>query len=459
MPTPPLTKAKAQEAVEAVLECYRLGYELAGLPSASAAAAKMLGIPHSTFDSRLRIAERYNLWPCPLPERDKEKRKWTKPATVELPELPEPPPPITEPVDIRRMRDENNRMRRELDDAHRQLIAGQSLRASVMGLANYMPEPAAFEAPPAPGGKAETVILCANDWQWGEVVDIGRMDGLNSYNVDIARARAARLFRGAVDLCTNHWAGLPPARVILIIGGDMISGEIHEEIAKTNELKAIPALKDAASSLMGGIDLLLSSLECPVDVVVVPGNHGRVTRKPESKLYVETSYDTLLGDILDLHYRAKGERRVSFYAPASGDALFTVDDRRFLVTHGDRIGSRGGQGFVGPAATVARGFKRICADYQARGVIIDTIICGHFHVPLRLEEGYVSGTLVGPSEFSRDGRFRPHPASQLFLAVHPERGVTQVREIAVGADGEGALYERRQHPSDRPRYRVKAISG
>ena len=145
--------------------------------------------------------------------------------------------------------------------------------------------------------------------------------------------------------------------------------------------------------------------------------------------------------------------------PASVDALFSVYGWRVLATHGDRIGSRGGQGFIGPAATAARGMKRISMDYAARGVHLDLILMGHFHTPLQLEEGFVNGCLPGPSEYSRDGRFRPSPARQLWLTLHPRRGVTSTRWINVGVEAEGALYA--APPPDReirPRWRVPAGS-
>jgi hypothetical protein len=364
------------------------------------------------------------------------------------------------PGSERRLRDDLARTRRELDAALRQLNSAEDLRRSVFRLVDPRPEPIAFEAQAAsPHSAPETVILFASDWQWGEVIDLERMDGVNSYNVSIARARSRRFFQTAVDLLTKHWSGPPPARIILILGGDMISGEIHDELAKTNELLAIPALKDCAAHVMGGLDLLLASLpEVPIDVISIPGNHGRVTRKPESKLYAETSYDTLLADIVELHYGASGEGRVKFYAPRSGDALFTIDGWVFVATHGDRIGSRGGQGLVGPAATVARGFKRIITEYAGRGIIVDFILTAHFHTSLRLEEGFVNGCLPGPSEYARDGRYRPRPATQWFLAVHRRRGITQQREINVGVPEEGLLYGGREVGETlRPRYRVPAI--
>ncbi len=283
------------------------------------------------------------------------------------------------------------------------------------------------------------------------------MDGINAYDLPIARARLARWAEGVIDLSTKHWSGPSPERVILLLGGDLISGEIHGELAKTNEAKAIPAVRDLVAYLTEAIKRILGAVNAPVDVVSIPGNHGRSTLKPESKESAETSYDTLVADFLEMTLR--DEKRVRFWKPPSGDADFLVYGWRVLATHGDRIGSRGGQGHIGPAATAARGFKRLVMDYAARGILIDLILAGHFHTPLQLEEGFVNGSLPGPTEYSRDGRFKPHPAQQLFIAVHPRRKVSQVRWIAVGHPTEGAIYTAPSPEGrDRPRYRIKAVS-
>ena len=339
-------------------------------------------------------------------------------------------------------------LEREAKGLQRSLHQAETIRQSALRLSETMPEPPSYVQSPGRPSNAEAIILMATDWQWGEVVDLKAMDGLNCFNVDIAGKRAERLFKSTVELATTYWSGPPPQRVIVVLGGDMISGEIHEELAKTNELASIPALKDVVGHVIAGVNLLLDNLDCPIDIITIPGNHGRTTRKPEHKRHALVSYDTLVGDFVELYYQSsKRKRRPSFYTPASGDALISIFGWTFLITHGDRIGSRGGTGFGGAAYTVARGFKRVTQDYSARRVQLDYIICGHFHCSYKLDEGYSSASLVGPSELSRDWRMVPQPASQLFLAVHPKRGVTQARDIQVGHPSEGTIYRGPKDPT------------
>lgn len=365
----------------------------------------------------------------------------------------EPPPPPADPVEVTRLKGEVRGLRASLMAMTERARRAEDLRAGVLGLGEPAPEPEGFRAPPTADPQAETVVALLSDLHWGERISLAAMDGLNSYDLSIARVRLARWFSTVGDLATRHWSGPAPARLIVILGGDLVSGEIHAELAKTNEAKALPATRDLAAHLQRGILRLRERLTCPIDVISLAGNHGRATLKPESKEATETSYDNLVSDFLEMGLR--GRPGIEFYVPAGVDALFSVYGWRVLATHGDRIGSRGGAGFIGPAATAARGMKRIVADYAARGVHLDLILMGHFHTPLQLEEGFVNGCLAGPSEYSRDGRFRPSPARQLFLTLHPRRGVTTTRWINVGAAEEGALYAPPPPDRDlRPRWRM-----
>lgn len=347
---------------------------------------------------------------------------------------------------------ENRRLVHQLADV-------ADFREAVAGVGDPL-EPVSFQRVERGPGHPETAVLVLSDLQWGETISLAVMDGLNSYNAEIARKRLARVFSAFVDLITRHWAGPPPERIIVVLGGDLISGEIHEELAKTNSMLSIPALRDCASHICAGIRFIHQALSCAkLDIISVPGNHGRTTRKPESKLYAEHSYDTLCADLIEMEFKQDGKWPAWFtiWKPPSGDALIWIYGYRVLITHGDRIGSRGGAGFVGTAATVARGFKKLVMDYAGRGMMLDLIICGHFHTALQLEEGVCNGCLPGPSEYSRDLRFRPRPAVQAFLTFHPNRGLTQIRWIDAGAPEEGTLYEARPAPTEaKPRFRIPA---
>ena len=409
-----------------------------GIKSAVQVAAAALGISDRAIRDRCGRGG--------LLERQGVAVNWERPGEDVEPAAPD----LVADVDVAAERaqqarvDELAKLRKRVKTFHRETLTEEIIREKLMGLAAEPLRPPSWAIQRTKGGKAEeAIILMVSDLQWGEVVNYENMGGRNSYNMEIAALRLQRYFQHVCELGTEHWVGPPPAVIYLWLGGDLISGEIHEELAKTNDLLSIPAVRDVSTHIIAGIDLLLKTFKCDIRVVSTPGNHGRTTRKPESKDFAVNSYDTLVAWMVERWYVARGEKRLTFSAPRSGDALVAINGWNVLFTHGDRIGSRGGQGFVGPAATAARGMKKLVQDYVAEGTVVDLIVMGHLHTALELEEGFVNPSLVGPSEYARSGRMRSKPAGQWMLSIHPKRCPARRWLVTVGVAAEGSVYKER----------------
>jgi hypothetical protein len=257
------------------------------------------------------------------------------------------------------------------------------------------------------------------------------MDGINEFNLVVARRRYKRLIEKTIDLCMTHMVNPDYPGLVYKRGGDMVSGDIHNELRETNDAGSIGQVVDLVEHEVSGLEAMLAAkkpngewLFPEIWVISVPGNHGRQTIKPQSKGSVEANYDTLSAYMIEMHFKARGEKRIHFHTPSSPDALFRVHGFTILLTHGDRIGSRGGAGFVGAVATVGRGMKKLIEYYAAIGIIVDWIFIGHFHEYHELPWGFCNGSLPGISEYARDGRFVPKPPLQLLTFVHPRHGIT-----------------------------------
>jgi len=76
-------------------------------------------------------------------------------------------------------------------------------------------------------------VLFLSDLHFDEVVEPSQVEYVNSYNREIAVKRIQTVFNNSLDLLTrklkNKYAGC-----IVALGGDLLSGNIHEELAETN---------------------------------------------------------------------------------------------------------------------------------------------------------------------------------------------------------------------------------
>jgi hypothetical protein len=356
-----------------------------------------------------------------------------------LPIIPEPP---ADHIGLRRAKDDASALRARIAELERRVIEAEDVRAGVLGLVETPLRPRiVIPAKQASAHHGRTVILHLSDVHYGETVELAEMDGANRYDAAISRSRLGRFFGTAADLMTKHWIGPPPDEVVLCLGGDLISGDIHPELAQTN-FPSVPAtVKEVGEHIAGGIVLLHKRVGCPLRVLSVPGNHGRMTVKPQSKRRSAGSLDLLASDFAEAAVRGAGVgEAVQFFRPASPDAHFSTYGWHWLLTHGDAQGAKGGTGYIGPIAAITKGHRKLVDTSWRSGHPVHFVLTGHFHTTAKTPFGWANGSVVGYGEYARDLRADPEPARQNLLVVHPRHGVINEMALYLGAPGEGSLY-------------------
>ncbi len=331
----------------------------------------------------------------------------------------------------RRLRADLARSKKQLKAALARADAAEEVRESIFRLRAMPIEPPVWKPsnPAVAGATQLTPIIFGSDYQCGEVVRIEQMDGMNEYNMDIFAERYQTLVDNTIDLAQHHVGHAEFDRAIYARGGDMISGSIHEELAETNDLSAVPAIQWLCRHEREGIRRWADFFG-RLHVISIPGNHGRVTAKPRSNSYVGTNFETLLSLWLQSEFR--DDDRITWQTPHSGDAYFDVQGWKFLLAHGDRMGSRGGTGFIGSSATIARGHQKLFQNWAATGRPLDYVLTGHLHTSVKLPFGrgsFGNGSIVGYNPFARDHQMTPDAAKQWQLFVHQRRGVSAMYEV------------------------------
>jgi len=269
-------------------------------------------------------------------------------------------------------------------------------------------------------------VLLVSDFHYGENVNPKEVPDGNCYSPEVANARWDRLINNTIS--KTRTKGKHSKGIVVCFLGDDVSGDIHDELKETNFKTPIDACMDVAAAKAK----MLKAFEKEygkVWVISVMGNHGRTNKKPQSKGLSEHNYDSLVNAIVKQQFA--DDKNISFYTPKSGEAYFELCGFNFLATHGDRIGSRGGQGFIGCSATIARGQHKTRQAYAQIGKPIDWMLIGHFHTPMLLEHTIANGTTVGYSQYARDLRLEPSYPSQTLFYVDGTYGVTDVSRIYV----------------------------
>lgn len=319
-------------------------------------------------------------------------------------------------------KDEITRIKRLLRESYREETTAKTLRELAFGLAEHSLEPPEWITNEPEDIKSCRGIptLFISDWHWGEVVNYDEVSGHNEFNLSIARERAQKCFSRFVEIYSENIVGADYAGCVLAIGGDMVSGNIHDELTETNEMQIMPTILDCAENIIAGINKLLEYFPS-VACFCVTGNHGRTTVKNKFKKRAHTSYDWLISTLCEKHFET--DERVRFRIPEGPDCMYSVYNTKYLLTHGDQLG-RGGGGAIGMLGPVTRGDQKRRTRQMGMGEPYDILICGHWHQLAMLRSSITNGSLKGFDEFAYSLSFSPEPPMQASWLTHPVYGVT-----------------------------------
>lgn len=268
-------------------------------------------------------------------------------------------------------------------------------------------------------GNAGIANLFLSDLHLDEVVDPDEMGGVNKYDRSIAEMRLKRCAEGFAFLAKDFLAGVDYQGAAVWLGGDIFSGNIHEELKQTNEASIIASVDHWIDPL---VDVLRFAADefGKVHVPCVVGNHGRNTYKPVMKGRVEDNFDWLL--YRQLARALKHDSRVTFQIPKSADCHVQQFGTKFCLTHGDQF--RGGSGISGYLTPLTLGNFRKLKRYTATNQAYDYLLLGHFHQYGTFLNIIANGSLKGYDEYAATSNFGFEVPQQAFWVTTPERGVT-----------------------------------
>jgi len=281
------------------------------------------------------------------------------------------------------------------------------------------------------GHQAQVMVTPLSDTHVGEQVYKDQMRGLNEYNLDIFNKR----MYGWVNEILKHAAyrrqTVPVDELIIPMLGDMISGDIHDELARSNMANCMEQMIRGAS-IIGQALMYLAPHFTKIKVPCVVGNHGRMTRKPPMKdKYMDWDY-MLYQWIASF---CKNQKNIEFHIPRSFMTTFKIHDKVVLIMHGDSISGAGSSGAITGAITKLRSVFQYRKALQREiedsmdddaEIEFDSVMIGHFHrideIDIGTGELHICGTMKGPDEFALQRLHAATKPKQLVTYWHPRYG-------------------------------------
>ncbi len=307
---------------------------------------------------------------------------------------------------------------RALEDDNRDL-------RKVLGLADKLsrtPAAPAWTLKPRSKGGRHVGIVCAQltDTHFDEVVEPIQVDEINAYDRRIAELRLHRWVEKVIVQARDYIAGVEIEGLFVPATGDILSGDIHEELKQTNE----GTLYESADHWIGQLTAALRTLAeefGKLHVACVVGNHGRNSRKPVFKDRAQSNIEWLLWR--QVAARFAGDPRVTFQVSDAMDLTVRIYETNYTLTHGDQF--RGGSGISAELAPLLLGVHRKTVRQMATARPMHVMVLGHFHQYMPPFRGMImGGSLKGYDEFAYGLNLRPEPAMQALWVSTPEHGPT-----------------------------------
>lgn len=316
---------------------------------------------------------------------------------------------------------EAERLRRQLSEARRQLRDSALASAEESAIINALQElvPARAEVPPARlsklgrGVMKMSGVLDLGDWHYGERITARSTGNVAQYNPEIAKERFDYTIDEAIRLGKFH--GIRD--VTVIGGGDMISGNIHDDLNRNNEMMTIAQTLECSEMVYGGLEKLCQSFP-QVRFIGVSGNHARTEKIPFFNHKQTENLDYMLYKILEM--KGKDQRNLKFETPESFWKVFEAGGRDFLTMHGDTNKQQNSMGISFYA--IEKDIKKF-QGLALTGAIphFNDMITHHLHTAAAIPVGeamvYINGAGKGMDDYSLAGTRPPAEARQRFLAV------------------------------------------
>lgn len=327
------------------------------------------------------------------------------------------------------MERERDDLRAALNQAHRVNRTEEFVRAKL--------EPYIESLPPSPTWLTEVrtdpgypgvPVLFLSDLHIGEVVRAAEMNGVNAYNSAVAAKRLRAVVETAAELWQRHLhRACNYDGVVVLLGGDIVSGIIHAELQATNDKEIMVQVLDATALLWEALKYL-ETIFGRIDVYTVPGNHGRTSMKPRFKGYAGTSFDWLIYQMLTKFAAASGAK-ITVYGDENRQKIIPIPGVTTLLVHGDQF--RGGDGIIGPVGPVTRGDVRMrdIASLLPGEHTYDLLVYGHHHRAGWSHHAIGNGSLIGYNEYAAGNVLRYERPIQMAWTCHPRHGVNWITPI------------------------------
>ena len=270
-----------------------------------------------------------------------------------------------------------------------------------------------------PRKKGKDIVVAVNqtsDSHMGAEQDADEIEGLNSFSPEICRERNMAYAKRSVSYFQTMRTAYNIDELVWIFTGDLISGDIHQELLVTNAFPMPVQVVEAARIHAAQVAYAAQHFEKVRVEFIVDDNHARLTKKPQAAEAGYNSMNYLVGIIMKEYLSRHDNVEVNIYP--MHEKVIGVYDMRYLIMHGHSIQGWMGVSWYGLERKAGReATARLQAIMRAqieeilakvRELGFHKMVHGHFHTPFDGPMYACAGSIQGTTAYDhKNARYSP----------------------------------------------------
>lgn len=319
------------------------------------------------------------------------------------------------------------RRQAELEEWHR-AFEETAVRCAELLPPLKIKQPALKDSPPS-----EYVYkILLGDWQAGELYRKGDTGGIGEFNADVLKRRVETLTHKIHLLHKYHKGVWPARRLVVDVLGDMCGGvgiyPGQEQYATQTANEQVLFVAELLTQFIASVSPLYEA----VDVFMVIGNHGRVSKAHHRLDNWDYFAYQFVYERFKPYFGGAPKEGVNIYPSLATRCLYELAEipgMTHCIGHGDDA-----KGWMGiPYYGIDRNV-RLLSDLYDRPIHLQEY--GHHHRRGSVEmpnakRWIVNGTLAGASSYSVERLATASLPSQMLLVLHRDHGVISEETIYV----------------------------
>ena len=274
------------------------------------------------------------------------------------------------------------------------------------------------------GGTPVVPCLHLTDLHVGAVQDPNEIEGFNAYSPEIAENRLTDLTTRWLKWTDYQRKAYTINDAAIIITGDLISGDIHEELRNTNAYPSPMQVSEASRMVAALIAQIAPYFHSVAVHFVSEDNHARLTKKPQAKEAGLNSLNYLVGKMIEAYVKDLSNVKMNVYPML--EKVINVNDRQYLITHGHNVRGWMGVPWYGVERKVGKEAQSrlhlIMQEVErAKEIGFHKYIFGHFHTPIDTPLYSCGASLQGTDAYDHQAGRYANPGQSAWL-THPRNG-------------------------------------